>query len=382
MKAFKKITGWLHLWLGLISGIILIVVALTGALLTFEEELDPIFFKKSRVVEVSGTRLPVDSLVQIANTAFPGKKAARLIIPETADRSVTARIGARGKGLKIAYINPYTGAILYKGPYEKEFFQQVRNLHRYLLMEETGKVITGISCSICLFLVISGIIIWWPANKKAIKQRFKIKWDASGKRLTWDLHSVSGFYISLFLLLITLTGFVWSYQWAEDLIYTLADGKQTKEAKVKNLEKLKVAKPGIYQGMLDQTNQIYTYTGTVAFNLPAKPALAVTVQKELEESVNRQVDAASFDSHTGKFISKLPYAKLSNGTKIRRMILPIHTGSLLGWLTKLLYLIVCLFTASLPVTGLLIWLNRKKKSKTKSPRRRSTVAKPKLVPAK
>jgi uncharacterized iron-regulated membrane protein len=364
MKAFKKLTGWLHLWLGLATGIVLIIVALTGSLLTFEDELEPILFRKRVVVTATGQRLPVDSLLQIANTAFPGKKVNRLIIPDAANRSLQARIGAKGKGLKVVYINPYTGKILFKGAYDKQFFRQVLSLHRYMLLGNTGKVITGVSCSICLFLVISGLIIWWPANKSAIKQRFRIKRNASGKRLTWDLHAVSGFYMSIILLLITLTGFVWSYDWADQLIFKLADGKIAKaEAKIKNNTRQKTTEPGVYQAAFGQMNSLYTYTGSIAFTIPAKPALAITVQKEMDGSAVRHVDAAYFDSHTGKMIKKLPYEELSKGTRIRRLILPIHTGRLLGWPTKLLYLIVSLFTASLPITGMLVWLGKRKKSK-------------------
>lgn len=365
-KAFKKTMGWLHLWLGLAAGIVLVIVALTGSLLTFEDELEPLLFHKAQVVAVKSERLPVDSLLQIANTAFPGKKVNRLIIPHATDRSVEARIGTKGKGLKVAYINPYTGKIVFKGAYDKQFFRQVLSLHRYLLLGNTGKVITGIYCSICLFLVISGLIIWWPANKKALKQRFRIKWNASGKRLTWDLHAVSGFYMSIVLLAITSTGFVWSYDWADRLIFKLADGKTDKVAlKVTNKDKQKSTEPGVYQSAFDQINSLYTYPGSTAFTIPAKPTLAITVQKDMDESAVRHIDAAYFDSHTGKLIKLLPYEELSNGARVRRMILPIHTGSLLGWPTKLLYLMVSLFTASLPITGLLMWLGKKKKSKAK-----------------
>lgn len=367
MKTFKNITGWLHLWLGLAAGIILIIVALTGSLLTFEDELEPLIFHKTQVVKVLDTRIPVDSLVQIANSVFPDKKLSRIIIPQQAERSVEARIGTKGeKGIKVAYIDPYSGKVLGKGPYDKQFFQQVRSLHRYLLMGKTGKIVTGISCAICLFLVISGLIIWWPANKAAMKQRFKIKWNASGKRLTWDLHAVSGFYMSIVLLFITITGFVWSYDWVENMLFKVIDGKVEKAEKVKNKEKTKTFSPGVYQLMYNEINTIYSYNGSVAIAMPAKPTLATTVQKEPEESRIRQVDAAFFDSHTGALIKKLPYSEVSAGTKVRRMILPIHTGSLLGWPTKLLYLLVSLFTASLPITGMLIWLGKKRKVKKKT----------------
>jgi len=367
MKIFKKVVGWLHLWLGLAAGIVLIIVALTGSLLTFEDELEPVLFHQRQVVKPMGPRLPVDSLLQIAHSAFPGKRASRIIIPAAADRSVMARVGEKGKALKIVYIDPYKGKILFQGAYDQQFFRQVLSLHRYLFLAKTGKIITGISCTICLFLVISGLIIWWPANKSAIKQRFRIKWNASGKRLTWDLHAVSGFYLSIILLLITLTGFVWSYDWADDLIFKLADGKVQKQAKIKNQDQHKGTQSGIYQAALVQIDSLYHYPGSVAFTIPAKPALAITGQKEMDNSALRHTDAAYFDSHTGKLVKKLPFDELTKGTRIRRMILPIHTGSFLGWPTKLLYLITSLFTASLPVSGMLIWLGKRKKAK--SPRK-------------
>lgn len=377
-KGFKKLIGWLHLWLGLISGIILMVVALTGGLLAFEDELELILFKQRHIVQPAPQRLTADSLVSIANHVFPGKKLARLIIETEPDRSVEARIGGKGKAMKIAYINPYTGKVLYKGSYQQQFYQQVRNLHRYLLLDEAGKVVTGISCSICLFLTISGIILWWPANKKAIKQRYKIKWDASGKRLNWDLHAVTGFYLSIFLVVITLTGLVWSYDWVENLIFQIADGKVQKEAKVKNLVKLKKAETGIFQKMENEMERLYPYPGTLAFNILPKGGLAVGLQKESALSTVRRTDAAFFDSKTGRLVKQQPYTSLSTGTKIRRMILPIHSGSVFGWPTKLLALIVTLFTASLPVTGLLIWLGKRKKPK-KSKRPTRPNSKPLLV---
>jgi uncharacterized iron-regulated membrane protein len=224
-------------------------------------------------VEQHNTRLSADSLVSIANEVFKDKKISRLIIEGDATHSVEARIGKKGKGLKVAYINPYTGKVLYKGSYNKQFFQQVRNLHRFLLLDKAGKIVTGISCSICLFLVCSGIILWWPANKKAIKQRFKIKWNASAKRLTWDLHTVSGFYLSFFLLVITLTGLVWSYDWVDNLIFTLADGKPQQESKIKNISISGNSGSGTFAEMEHIMEVLYPYPGTLSFTFPAKRIL-------------------------------------------------------------------------------------------------------------
>jgi uncharacterized iron-regulated membrane protein len=363
---FKSITNWLHLWLGLASGIILIIVALTGSLLAFEAELEPVLFKHYHVVDPVGPRLSLDSVVTLAQNAYNGQKASRIIVHAEANRSVEVRVGTKGennKGVKLVYVNPYNGQILYKGIYNKKFFQQVRSLHRFLLLGDTGKIITGVSCAICFFLTISGLILWWPANKNAIKQRFKIKWNASGKRLNWDLHAVTGFYISIFLLVVTFTGLMMSYDWLEDTILKLADGKQAKEAKVKSPSKGKEIEAGIYQNILQQTNQIYGGDGFVGFAVPAKPSQAITVTKERTDAIVATSDMAYFDAKNGSLIKVVPFEKLTLGAKIRKMITPAHTGSLLGWPGKALALIVALFTASLPISGFLIWLGKRKKGK-------------------
>lgn len=365
-KKIKNIMGWLHLWLGLAAGLIILVVALTGSLLVFEDELENIVFKERHIVVPSSERLSADELIHIAEEAFVKKKISRLIISSEPDQSAEVRAGKKGKAMQVAYINPYNGKILYKGSYQKQFFQQVKNLHRYLLLDKIGKVITGIACVICLFLVISGLVIWWPANKNAMKQRFKIKWNASAKRLTWDLHAVSGFYISLLLMIITLTGLVWSYDWVENMIFKLADGKPQKEIKIKNIAAAKKAEDGILSKIELEMQQIYPYEGNIAFTLPSKKEMSISVQKESTVAVVRKTDAAYFDSKTGILIKKQPYESLTAGSQIRRMILPIHTGSIFGWPTKLLVLIVALFTASMPITGTLIWWNKKKKASKKA----------------
>jgi len=360
---FKGVVGWLHLWLGLMAGIILMVVAFSGCLLSFEDELELVFFKERHFVHPARQRLSSDSLFNIANSIYPGKKATKLILEAAPERSAEARVG-KGPEMKVIYINPYNGTVLYKGLFQKQFFRTARNLHRYLLLNKTGKAVTGISCCICLFLTVSGIFIWWPANKTAIKQRFKIKWNAKSKRLNWDLHAVTGFYVSFFLLLITLTGLVMSYDWAENLIYKLADGQLHREPSPKSVVKLKEANPGILQKIEENMNTLYPNPGRLNFNIPLKGDQAIMAQKENKQLPPGCTNAAYFDGKTGQLIKQQPFANVSLGTKIKKYVLPLHTGSIYGWSTKILAFLVSLFTASLPITGFLIWLGKRKKKKS------------------
>jgi uncharacterized iron-regulated membrane protein len=235
-KAFKNIASQLHLWLGVSSGLVVFIVALTGSLLVFEDELEPVIYKQLHVVDVlaKSERLPLDDLQSVVSKAYPGRRISRIIIEPAPERAVIFALteGKKEKDFFIVGVNPYTAAITDTRHENDAFFHIVLQLHRYLCLEETGKVITGIACVMFLVIQITGLVLWWP-NRKNRKQRFTIKWNAKFKRLNWDLHAVFGFYVLPFVFLIAATGLVWSYKWVNNLIYITFDGKpqQKREAR-------------------------------------------------------------------------------------------------------------------------------------------------------
>lgn len=360
---FGRTVSFLHLWLGLLAGSILIVVALTGAILSFEDELTPVLFSKEQRVIPMTDHLPIDSLVTIAKATYPKKKIFRMIIPSEADRSIKTTFGTKKTGYDYLYLNPYSGEILSKGKENDRFFSVVLNLHRFLLAGTVGKTITGISCAITFFMAISGIYLWWPKNKKVLKQRIMVKQNASFKRTNWDLHAVGGFYVMPFLLLITLTGLIWSYDWVENIMFKVTDGKISKPEVVKQtVEKTKKAE-GIYAKIVTETNTIYPRQGNLTINFPDKKDKPILVSKENSKALVNIVDQVYFNNRSGELIEKRPFTGLSLGNQIRKLNKPIHTGSIFGWPTKFIMFLVTLLTASLPITGLLIYLGRGKKKK-------------------
>lgn len=151
-----------------------------------------------------------------------------------------------------------------------------------------------------------------------------------------------------------------SYDWLENAILKTADGKLVKEAKIISTSKGDIV-PGIYQDIVQQTGRIYPGEGFISITVPTKPVNTVTVTKENTNAAIITTDIAYFDSKNGMLIKKIPFGELGYGARIRRMILPVHSGSLLGWPGKTLALLVSMFTASLPVTGFLIWWGKRKK---------------------
>lgn len=376
----KKIFGWLHLWLGIASGIVVLIVAGTGSLLVFEEELEHTFRSSFFYVDVPEHiyRQPLDQLTANVQRANPRYKVSAIMVEPEESRSVVYFL-RKGKGGKVlsnqlyVAVNPYTGQIIESVPGNKRFFSVVLQLHRYLCMGETGKLITGISCSIFTILILTGLILWWPKRNNR-KQRFRVKWNASFKRLNWDLHAVFGFYVHIILLIIALTGLVWSYKWVNNLLYTAFDGN-TRQQKIIAPESLPVQNTGIayLDKIVAKTNEKLPYEGTITIRFAENDSLAITAAKENRARHANVSDFLYFQGGTAELVKVRLYDNESKGTIARRWVYPLHTGSLYGLPTKIVALIAALVATTLPVSGFLIWMGRKKKKKTsgKIPAKRS-----------
>ncbi|OXG09109.1 putative iron-regulated membrane protein [Flavobacterium araucananum] len=369
-KTFKKNIGLLHLWLGLGSGLIVFIAALTGSILVFEKEIDkainPEYYN---VATIGKTKKTIDYCTDILQKQYAIKKINRIYTFNDPSRSMQIIAKDTDKKVQFFSIDPYTGKILATTPQESRFFVFVLSIHRQLLLGEFGEIIMGTSCLIFAFMLISGIILWWPKKIKNLKQRITVKWSASFKRVNWDFHSTFGFYSFLFLLVISLTGLSFAFTWFQNGVYFLADGTTKKRsAKVENPTKIdpKLNNTAFYQSIYDKTDSTFAYRGNIQIRMPADTINSILVLKEYsEKTIPNQSSAAYFDKYTAREIEARPYGSFSNGDKIKRLNYPIHTGSIYGLPTKIIAFLVCLFAITLPISGLLIWLGKKKKG-TKS----------------
>ena len=367
-KTLKKNIGFLHLWLGLASGLIVFIVALTGSILVFEDELDEFFNPEFyKVASIGKEKLPVDAIISEVQKEFHLKKIDRIDSFADPERSLNITATDTDKRKMIFSVDPYSGKVLGSVPAKKRFFSVVLDLHRHLVLGDFGQAVTGISCLTFVFMLLSGLVLWWPNKIKNLKQRLTVKWNASFKRVNWDFHSTFGFYTFLVLLIISLTGLTWSYDWFESGVYFVADGTTKKpSSKVENPTKIDPEgdKTFFYQNIFSKTDSIYGYKGDTQIRMPSDTINSIMVIKmNLEKEIPNIASFAYFDKYTGEVVKIKSYESFSNGDKIRRLIYPIHTGSIYGYQTKILAFFVCLFAVTLPITGLFIWLGRKKKKK-------------------
>ena len=94
----------------------------------------------------------------------------------------------------------------------------VMKLHRWLLDDTRtwGKMIVGISTLFFIFILITGLTVYWP--KKWKRAHLTVCNDRGAYRWYRDVHCVLGLYAALILLVCALTGLLWSFQWCRDVV--------------------------------------------------------------------------------------------------------------------------------------------------------------------
>lgn len=226
-KLFRKI----HLWFSVPFGLVMSITCLTGALLVFEKEVDRLVRPELFYVdEVKGTPLPDFVLIQRITATLPDSiKVTGINSFDNPRLAYQARLSKPRKAS--LYVDQYTGEV--KGRYQRlPFFITTFRLHRWLLGPARsadggigwGKLVVGISTLLFVFVLISGLVIWWPRNRKVLKNNLTVKVRKGWRRFWHDLHVAGGFYTLLVLLALALTGLTWSFSWWRDAVYALLDG--------------------------------------------------------------------------------------------------------------------------------------------------------------
>ena len=331
-------------------------------------------------VEEKPLKISADQLVKKVRDSFQGAKINSVKLYEDPSRSAEINITIAGKKLEgtgtkttapqrqpgyTIFVDPYSGQILDQYSYRDTWFYQVFALHRWLLGSNTGigKYIVGFSTLIFLFILVTGIILWWPRTKKILQQRLKIKWSAGWKRINHDLHLVFGFYSAIFLFIFAFTGLAWSFEWFNKSIYTVTNSPIKPPPPPKSTYIATAEKISFDQAMV-AAKTVYPDAEYYNITMPKDSAGAVNVTALRKNAVHESAtDAAYIDQYSGKVLGKMEFGERSLGAQVRSAFKPVHTGSIWGTPSKIIAFIVCLLGVTFPVTGTIMWINRTRKKK-------------------
>lgn len=381
----KKWSAKLHLWFGLSVGLIVFIVSLSGSMYIFKDEIQNLLRKNVIYVNaetISPKTLSIEVLKEKVTLELNEKYPLTSVeIPLDKTKSYEFLYYEKDKNAwnyfdevkinKLVYVNPYNGKIL--GVYNEKYdvFPILKSIHWSLLLKtDWGKYVVGIPVVLFIIMLITGIILWWPKNKKATKGRFSFDWKnvKTWKRKNYDLHNVLGFYVSFIALLLSLSGIYFSYPWVKNAFNLALSGSSElpKEKEIKSSDSLLIKNPAVFDLAAQEARKKYPAYSSFRIPLNGKNKkgkelknIPVTVYgKDGRFAVRSQL---VFDKYSGKLLMNTSHQQLNNAEKYANANYDVHTGSYFGIFGKIIWFIAGLICTSLPVTGFLIWLGKKKK---------------------
>jgi uncharacterized iron-regulated membrane protein len=368
---FRSVLFWLHLVAGLVCGLIIALLCLTGTVLAFEKELIAWAERDARQIAAPApgmTRLGVEELSTRLQAAYPAARPGNIVLARDPLTAVAFPV-SRTEGY---HVNPYTGEVRQPASFAMgRFMQGTLELHRYLgLSGESrphGRLATGIANLSFAFLAVSGLVLWWPRslNWRALRPALWFTPNLAGRSRDWNWHNTVGFWCAPVLILLTLTALPISFRWAAELTYTLtgtplpASGPQSSGAPppaatvpVPAVDARPVSRDVLIETVQRTLPAWQTITFRFAHNPDAaKPQPASFTVREAGTWPRTATTSLQFDPFTGTLLQRDGYADLSPARKVRAWSRYLHTGEALGGWAQFIAAIACLGGGFLVYTG-------------------------------
>ena len=361
----KKLFKQVHLYLSLPFGIVISLICFSGAMLALEKDVAPSAQRHLLyVAPTSEARLPLDQLLKQTQATLPEDvKITGATVFSDSLRSYKFSLSKPHKAS--TYVNPYTGEVL-GSPQRAPFFATMFKLHRWLLGPARaadgsigwGKLLVGTSTLLFVFILLTGLIIWWPKSTRAFRASLKIPVSRGLRPFLHGLHLSGGALAFALLFLMAATGLTWSFKWYKNGLYALlgAEPATTSSHTVPSVEKggkgsRQKGKDFAWQQGLEQVKQAAHDFQQITI----KPRSA-SVRKDAWGNA-RAADQYTLDA-SGAITEVIPYEASPYNRKLSGWIFTLHTGEFAGAWGRWLWLLIALVGASLPLTGYYLWWKR------------------------
>lgn len=360
-KRVRNLAFYLHRYLGLALGLLLILIGITGSLLIFEREIENFIISRQFDTVISQEQtVSLDRIVENAQTTYPDWDIEYIKWSENPQKPLTLRMVERDINPNIymdgehqVFIDPYTGKVFGDRIERYTYYRFLLNLHyRLFIPGDTGVYITGIAALLLLIISATGIYLW--SGWRRLIAGFKIKLNASVKRANYDLHKVIGIIAAVFFLIIAFTGFCWSFEGITyPVINAVTFSPEEEEISIQSPLGKDRLQPSI---ILASAQQALPEMIPQFFSYPYEATDPFFIYGTKEETV-------AVDPHTAEVLKiELPQ-EMSLGDRLTNSFFPLHNGAFGGTATRILYVFVGLSPIVLFLTGLTMYrLRRRPKS--------------------
>lgn len=340
-----------HQWTGLVLGALVSIVAITGAILVFQPHFETTTNPRLWDVSPGPHRVPLAQLVETARAAHPAAQVESV-------RSF-GRAGAPFlvyfKDKIYVHLNPYTGEVLGERARYGEGWGFVQGIHKFLTLEPSiGEPITGTNALFLALLIVTGLILWWPATRRALVAGLTLNPKLKGRPWNLNLHKLIGIYAAVVLLFCSVSGLPISFDWAKNALYPLTGTR-------------KVAPPAApaaagfvgLDAVAAQLLEIFPDAQELYIPWPKDNRVAAYAIEANAAHANAR-SYAWFNAASGKLLRAAPYAEQNAGFRSYYWLMSLHTGVAGGPFWQAFLFVGAIAAPVLVGTGALSYFQRRR----------------------
>ncbi len=205
-RRLRRVFFQVHLWCGLLTGIYMVAISLSGSILVYRDELRAMFQPQPHVVEIAGERMTEEALIAAGESVFPEHEVFVYTDPEDPTHAITLGVN-RGDVRRQMLFDPYTGESLGNAiPWGWRAVTWLLDFHGTLVAGETGETLNGLGAIALCLLALTGLYLWWPGVRR-LARGLRFQWRGVAWRRRWfSVHGALGAWSLVFLLMWGATG--------------------------------------------------------------------------------------------------------------------------------------------------------------------------------
>lgn len=341
----------LHRVVSLVLGLHVALLCLTGSILVYGEDIDTFLNPGWRATKSSSPVVPIEEAIATYYKNRPGVAIDRVYAPQGALETYRVRtypVSQQREG----FIDPHTGAFLGERFRDSFFIRQLGHFHISLLKVKYGRNLNGLTAAFGLWIILSGMLLWWPGTWGQLRNRLTVAWKSSVRKRVTSLHNAVGAWSSLILVFALSSGFLWAFEDLTNSALTAIGGAPRFEERPKVKP---TGKPYMSDAqILAMAETRSPGTHLVKYLLPSDKNKIAEVHREWADNDtygNKYV--LYVDAETGQIVAEHDTRGGSFGTWISKWIRPFHRGLWGGNISRFLYFLAGLAPMVLFVTG--IW---------------------------
>jgi len=371
-------THWLF---GITAGLVLALVGVTGALMSFEEGL-LLAFNRGVMTVAPRPQPPLSPPEVLARihaqhperrvmsfTVWSDPARAMKIVFSQARRPGEAPAAQRGE---TRYADPYCGELL-AAPRGVEFFRKAREIHRWLAAGEIGKQIVGASTIALVLLCLSGLYLRWPRNTASWRAWLTVDFSRRGRSFLIELHKAAGTWVLVPYLMMGLTGLYWSYGWYRDALFAITGTQRPlRQAPESRLDKPEGARDSAKERRSDVDvaavwSALQREAGafrTATVRLPARPRQPVQITYlDRHAAHDRAYSRLTLDASSAAVTRHERYVEKTAGGKLMTSMLALHSGSFFGVAGSGALMLASLLMPLFAITGWMLYVTKRGRRK-------------------